>query len=63
MKSELPFGAPDFSKIQTADYLPAFEAAIEQTRQEIAKIVENEDSATFENTFWPTRRADSCSIV
>ena len=50
VKSELPFGAPDFSKIQTADYLPAFEAAIEQTRQEIAKIVENEDSATFENT-------------
>ena len=50
VKSELPFGAPDFSKIQAADYLPAFEAAIEQTRQEIAKIVENEDSATFENT-------------
>ena len=49
-ESTLPFGAPDFSKIQTSDYLPAFEAAIQQTRDEIAQIVENKDSATFENT-------------
>ena len=49
-ESTLPFGAPDFGKIQTADYLPAFEAAIQQTKAEIAAIVENKDSATFENT-------------
>ena len=49
-ESTLPFGAPDFSKIQTTDYLPAFEAAIQQNRDEIANIVENQDSATFENT-------------
>ena len=49
-ESTLPFGAPDFSKIQAADYLPAFEAAIQQHRDEIAQIVENKDSATFENT-------------
>ena len=49
-ESTLPFGAPDFSKIQPTDYLPAFEAAIQQNRDEIAKIVENHDSATFENT-------------
>ena len=49
-ESTLPFGAPDFSKIQTADYLPAFESAIQQKRDEIAKIVENKDTATFENT-------------
>ena len=49
-ESTLPFGAPDFSKIQTADYLPAFEVAIQQTKAEIAAIVENKDSATFENT-------------
>ena len=48
--STLPFGAPDFSKIQTSDYMPAFEAAIQQTRNEIAGIVENPDSATFANT-------------
>ena len=49
-ESTLPFGAPDFSKIQPTDYLPAFEAAIQQNRDEIAQIVENQDSATFENT-------------
>ena len=49
-ESTLPFGAPDFSKIQPTDYMPAFEAAIQQNRDEIAQIVENQDSATFENT-------------
>ena len=49
-ESTLPFGAPDFSKIKPTDYLPAFEAAIQQKRDEIAKIVENKDPATFENT-------------
>ena len=49
-ESTIAFGAPDFSKIQTSDYLPAFEAAIQQTRDNIQKIVESEDSATFENT-------------
>ena len=48
--STLPYGAPDFSKIQPTDYLPAFEAAIQQKRDEIAQIVEDKDSATFENT-------------
>ena len=49
-ESQLPFGAPDFSKIETADYLPAFEAAIQQKRESIKQITENQDSATFENT-------------
>ena len=49
-ESTLPFGAPDFSQILPTDYLPAFEAAIQQKRDEIAQIVENKDSATFENT-------------
>ena len=49
-ESQLPFGAPDFSKIKTTDYLPAFEAAIADTREGIKEIVENTDSATFENT-------------
>ncbi len=49
-ESTLPFGAPDFSKIQPTDYLPAFETAIQQKRDEIAQIVDNQDSATFENT-------------
>lgn len=49
-ESTLPFGAPDFSKIKPSDYLPAFEVAIQQTKEEIAQITENKDSATFENT-------------
>ena len=49
-ESTLPFGAPDFSKIDSTHYMPAFEAAIQQTRDEIAAIVDNPDSATFENT-------------
>ena len=49
-ESTLPFGAPDFSKIQVTDYLPAFEAAVQEQRDEIARIVENKDSATFDNT-------------
>ena len=49
-ESPLPYGAPDFSKIKTTDYLPAFETAIQQQRDNIAAIVSNPDSATFENT-------------
>ena len=53
VESQLPFGAPDFSKIQVTDYLPAFEAAIQQQRDNIQKIVENPEPATFENTILP----------
>jgi peptidyl-dipeptidase Dcp len=49
-ESTLPFGAPDFSKIKVTDYQPAIEAAIENQRENIKHIVENQDSATFENT-------------
>ena len=49
-ESQLPYGAPDFSKIKTTDYLPAFEAAIKEQREKIAAIVDNPDAATFENT-------------
>ena len=49
-KSELPFSAPDFSKIQDTDYLPAIEEAIRQNRAEINQIVTNTATPTFENT-------------
>jgi len=48
-KSNLPFGAPDFSKIQESDYLPAIEAAIKEQRANIQKIV-NKKKPTFQNT-------------
>ena len=46
----LPLGAPDFSKIKETDYLPAFEKAIKQNREEINQIVTNKAKPTFENT-------------
>lgn len=57
-ESSLPFGAPDFSKIQTSDYMPAFEAAIQQQRDNIQKIVECPDSASFENTILAYEESD-----
>ena len=52
-ESKLAFGALDFSKIQTTDYLPAFEAAIKEQRDNIKKIASRTDSATFKNTILP----------
>ena len=49
-KSSLPFGAPDFSKIQETDYLPAIEVAIKEQRDNIQKIVDNKKKPTFQNT-------------
>ena len=49
-KSSLPFGAPDFSRIQESDYLPAIEAAIKVQRANIQKIVDNKKKPTFANT-------------
>ncbi|WP_314662519.1 M3 family metallopeptidase [Prevotella aurantiaca] len=49
-KSALPFGAPDFSKIKDAHYLPAIKAGIAEQRAEIKAIVENKQKPTFQNT-------------
>ena len=50
VESDLLLGAPDFSKIQVTDYMPAFQKAMEQQREAIKQITENKDAATFENT-------------
>ncbi len=50
IKSSLPFGAPDFCKIQESDYLPAFEAGIKEQRANIQKIISNKKKPTFQNT-------------
>ena len=50
VKSSLPFGAPDFSKIQESDYLPAFKAGIKEQRANIQKIISNKKKPTFQNT-------------
>ena len=50
VESDLSLGAPDFSKIQVTDYMPAFQMAMEQQREAVKQITENKDAATFENT-------------
>ena len=49
-ESTLPYGAPDFSRIKTSDYVPAVKAAIEKKRANIKTITDNEEAPTFENT-------------
>lgn len=49
-QSPLPFGAPQFDKIQTGDYMPAFEQAIADGKAQIDAIAMNPDEPTFENT-------------
>lgn len=49
-----PFNTPHdtapFSSINQADFIPAFDVAIAETREEIDRLVANPESATFENT-------------
>ena len=49
-ESAVPFGAPQFDKIENEHYLPAFEAAIAEAKAEIDAIVANEEEPTFGNT-------------
>ena len=50
MESPLPYGAPQFDKIENEHYLPAFEAGIAEAKAEIDAIVANQEEPTFENT-------------
>ena len=45
-----PFGLPPFYHIQDADFAPAFDAALDQARANIAAIASNPDAPTFANT-------------
>ena len=47
---ETPYGIPDFSKIKTEHYMPAFKEGIRIQKEEIDAIVDNPDAPTFENT-------------
>ena len=49
-KSTLPYGAPQFDKIETQHYIPAFKQAIEEGKAEIDAIVNNPDAPSFGNT-------------
>ena len=49
-ESKAPFGAPEFDKFQSADYLPAFEKGLKEQRDAIDAIVASKEEPTFENT-------------
>ncbi len=47
---ETPFGIPPFDRIKEDHYLPAFQAAIARTRQEVDALVKDTQLPTFGNT-------------
>ena len=55
--SALPFGAPEFSKYQSADYEPAFMEGFKEQRAEIDAIVANPEAPTFDNTIAALERS------
>ncbi len=50
VKSDTPFGAPDFNKIKPEHYVPAVEEAIRLNKEEIETIVSNSAAPDFDNT-------------
>ncbi|NBC88513.1 MAG: dipeptidyl carboxypeptidase II, partial [Alphaproteobacteria bacterium] len=48
--SDLPFQAPDFTRITEDDYLPAFEQGMAIQRAEVRAIIDNPAPPTFGNT-------------
>jgi len=49
-ESTAPFGAPQFDKIKPVHYLPAFEYALAQAKEEIDAIAGNPEDPDFTNT-------------
>lgn len=48
--SPLPFEYPVFDKIKDSDFAPAFREGMQQRAAEIARIADNPQAPTFENT-------------
>ena len=48
--STLPYGAPQFDKIENQHYIPAFKQSIEEAKAEVDAIINNTEDPTFENT-------------
>ncbi|MDL2238628.1 M3 family metallopeptidase [Bacteroidales bacterium OttesenSCG-928-K03] len=47
---DTPFQTPPYDLIKAEHFIPAFEAAIETHNKEIAKIINNKETPSFENT-------------
>ncbi|CAM5775121.1 dipeptidyl carboxypeptidase II [Labrys miyagiensis] len=52
-----PFAAPPFAEIRNEHYRPAFDAALEANRGEIAAIAQSGEEPTFDNTLGAFERA------
>ncbi len=53
-----PFGLPPFDAVSDDDFEPAFEASLADARDAIARIANNPEPPTFENTIEPLELAD-----
>ena len=58
-ESQLPYGAVEFDKIESTDYLPAFEEGVRQFKANIDHIAACADAPTFENTIEPLELCDN----
>jgi peptidyl-dipeptidase Dcp len=54
-----PFALPPFADVTDDDFAPAFEAAMDEARANIAKIAENPEPPTFANTIEALEQADA----
>ena len=50
---DTPYGIPPYDQIQVDDYIPAFQAGIEQDNKDIEAIINNPEAPTFQNTIEP----------
>ncbi|GAB3388969.1 M3 family metallopeptidase [Humibacter soli] len=57
IRSTLPHGLPPFAEIRDEHYVPAFEQAFAEQREEVAAIIADESDPTFENTLLPLERS------
>jgi peptidyl-dipeptidase Dcp len=49
-ESTAPFGAPEFDRIRTEHYLPAFTEGMKLHQEQVQAIIDNQEAPTFENT-------------
>lgn len=52
-----PYGAPQFDKIKTEHYEPAFDVALAEARADIEAIARNPEPPTFDNTIVALERS------
>src|SRR5690625_1822035 len=50
VESDLPYSAPDFSKIKNEHFRPAFLEGMRQQQENVKAIAESSEEPTFENT-------------